>query len=187
MAIIALDIDGVCYDFVSALRDYISQETGRPANTFPEAVDWNFFSTSWGYTYEQYVDFMIQGFKDRKVFWSGSILPGCKEAVEEIKSQGHYIKYITARSFEGIHELAEEATSHWINEVGLPYDEIIVCNDKTTQAYDVLFDDAPHNIEAALLHGRNAYLFSRPWNTKNIDLPRVYGWEGVVNYVGKNF
>lgn len=187
MARIGIDIDGVCYDFIKALRLYVNKTTNKPLEEMPPPKSWHFFREQWNISDDDYFKFVVNGVIDREIFWIGDIYPGCKESIDLIKNMGHEIVFITARRFNGIEHLCQQATFEWINNSGLPYDKIIVDNDKTGYSLDLLIDDSPNQIENHILHGEHAAIFDQPWNKEIQYCDRVFGWADAVNYVEKHF
>jgi 5'(3')-deoxyribonucleotidase len=189
MARIGLDLDGVVYRFVDKLRDFIYETTGRPLDEMPPALVWDFFKLQWGYTTAEYKQFVIDGVNDLQIFWRGDMYEGAAEAINYMyKVRKDEIVFITSRHYTGVEKLAEHATFYWINNVaGLPYNELIFADDKTGYNLDVLFDDAPHNIEGLTAHGERVVAFDQPWNMHLTQADRVYGWKGLLDYVETHF
>lgn len=186
IARLGIDLDGVCYQFVPKLAQYIHKKTGRPLSELGPAKTWNFFKDQWGYSYQEYSDFVAQGIHDREIFWEGEEFPGCREILD-VLSDDFEIVIVTARFFNNVpHELSEAATLHWLESHSIPYNELIISNDKTNLNLDLLLDDAPHNIENALLHGEGAVIFDQDWNI-DIDGDRVHGWHDFAHYVRDRF
>jgi 5'(3')-deoxyribonucleotidase len=188
MARIGIDIDGVCYDFVDALRNYIHKKTGRPLHEMPDSHHWLFFQEEWGYSVDEYHKFIHEGVLDLDIFWRGKIYEGCKESLEYLFYKlNHEIVFITARVFDGIKNYCKYATEYWVMSHGLPYSCIIVDNDKTNKPIDILFDDSIYQIESRILHGEKAVIFDRPWNQEETHVERVLNWEDLVRYVEEKF
>jgi hypothetical protein len=187
MARIGIDIDGVCYDFIDALRLYINESSGKPLEEMPEAQVWDFFEEQWGINANRYIKFVVDGVLDGKIFWQGKIYPGCLEVIRTLKQMGHEIIFITARKFHTIEAICALATISWIEQNNLPYDKIIVSNDKTGYDLDLLIDDSPNQIENHVLHGEHAVIFDQPWNQDIKYCDRVYGWNDVLKYVENYF
>lgn len=187
MARIGLDIDGVAYRFVDTLRTYIHGKTGKPLEEMPPATTWDFFEDQWGITADEYVEFVVQGVKDKVIFWTGEIEQDVVKAVESLRNLGHEIVFITARKFKGIEDLCVLATEYWLNSNGVYYDEVIVSNDKTGHNLDILLDDSPAQIQNQVVHGGHAVVFNQPWNADMPHRERVYSWKDFVLYVASTF
>lgn len=186
---IAIDLDGVCYNFVDTLRAFVMEKTGRPATDFPAANTWWFFIEQWGMTMEEYIDWANQGLYENKIFWRGEQIQDALWGVSELYRQGYYIKFITARG-GGKPEptkVCEKATYFWLESNGFPYDEVIVSYDKSSYSYDLLIDDSPSNYETCVKDGKHVLVFDQAWNRHLTDAPRAIGWREVIEYVNTNY
>jgi uncharacterized HAD superfamily protein len=89
---------------------------------------------------------------------------------------GHTVDVVTAR-----HPLSETVTRQFLEMNQVPYDALRMGVRKKT-GYDVLIDDAPHNVLMAVAAGSYALLMDHPYNR---DVPtngnphRVRTWEDV--------
>jgi hypothetical protein len=192
MARVGLDLDHVIYKFVDALRTSIHKRTGKPLSEMPPAQTWNFFSDTWNMSLAEYHQAVRDGITDGDLLWRGDMYDNCKQVMEYMyRDRGDHITIITARSYQGIEKLCIGATKYWLDNVaGLPYHELELLDyagEKTGRSFDVLFDDAPHHIERAIIAGENAVLFDQPWNMHMAYAPRVYGWQGIRNYMDEHF
>lgn len=187
MARIGFDIDGVSYRFVDKLRECIHYDMGIPRNEMLPATRWEFYE-DWGFTLDEYKALILKYVKDSDLFWRGGVYEGCKEAIWNIYNAGHEVIFITSRFIKQEPHLAKYATVHWLNnEVGLPYHELIMSDNKFDHKLDVLFDDAPYQYEQNTANGLTQVVFDQLWNQHLVEAPRVYGWNGVLNYVENHF
>ena len=89
--------------------------------------------------------------------------PGAVETVRAWKEAGHFIHITSHRD-----TAAHHATERWLEAIGLPYDELYCSWDKVSHAreigIDLLIDDSPVNLEAALEAGIRGATLSHPWN-----------------------
>ncbi len=89
---------------------------------------------------------------------------------------GHRVDVVTARSRE-----AEEATRTFLTAHGIPHHNLVM-EARVKTGYDVLVDDAPHNVLMAAADGGMALLMDHPYNR---DVPahtnpvRVHDWAEV--------
>jgi uncharacterized protein len=89
--------------------------------------------------------------------------PGAVEAVSRWHAQGHFV-HITS------HRSADRAaiTRVWLERIGLPCDDLHCSFDKVSRCVelniDLLIDDSPINIAAAIEHGILAATIAHPWN-----------------------
>ena len=89
--------------------------------------------------------------------------PGAVETVRAWKEAGHFIHITSHRD-----TAAHRATEQWLEAIGLPYDELYCSWDKVSHAREIgielLIDDSPVNLEAALEAGIRGATLSHPWN-----------------------
>jgi len=89
--------------------------------------------------------------------------PGAVEAVRAWHDAGHFIHVTSHRA-----ETSHAATARWLEQIGLPYDELYCSYDKVARCreigIDVLIDDSPPTLERALEEGMTAATLLHPWN-----------------------
>jgi uncharacterized HAD superfamily protein len=89
--------------------------------------------------------------------------PGAVETVRAWKEAGHFIHVTSHRRVE-----AHGATEQWLQRIGLPYDELYCSTDKIARCreigIDLLIDDSPENLLAAVDAGIAAATLAHPWN-----------------------
>ena len=89
--------------------------------------------------------------------------PGAVETVRAWKEAGHFIHITSHRD-----TAAHHATEQWLEAIGLPYDELYCSWDKVSHAreigIDLLIDDSPVNLEAAVEAGIRGATLAHPWN-----------------------
>jgi hypothetical protein len=94
--------------------------------------------------------------------------PGAVDAIRRWREQGHFIHITSHRA-----DVAHGATSLWLERIELPYDELYCSFDKVTRCreigIDVLIDDSPVNLQAALEHGITAATLLHPWNRELVE------------------
>ena len=63
---------------------------------------------------------------------------------------------------------AHDATAQWLEQIGLPYDELYCSYDKVTRCeeigIDLLIDDSPENLQRAIDAGITVATIEHPWN-----------------------
>jgi FMN phosphatase YigB (HAD superfamily) len=89
--------------------------------------------------------------------------PGAVDVVRRWHEAGHWIHITSHRSTS-----AHAATARWLENIGLPYDDLHCSYDKITRArelgIDVLVDDSPDNLRGALEAGILGATLVHPWN-----------------------
>ena len=88
---------------------------------------------------------------------------GAVEAVSRWHAGGHFIHVTSHRPVA-----AHAATERWLQRIGLPHDELYCSMDKISRCreigVDILIDDSPVNLWAALDSGMVAATIVHPWN-----------------------
>ena len=89
--------------------------------------------------------------------------PGAVETIRAWHLAGHFIHVTSHRTTE-----AHDATTRWLESIGLPYDELYCSFDKVARcreiAIDVLIDDSPDNLMKAAEAGITPATILHPWN-----------------------
>lgn len=178
---LAIDLDGVVYDFVGVFRTYLEIVGEKKAEDMPPAKTWEFFSDQWGMTFEQFWHHASKGVDEGYIFKTGAPIFGAKETLERLASKGHTIHLVTDRSF-GKNSIPN--TVWWLEENGIPYDSLTVGADKTVINTDLFLDDRDKNYLDALEVGNTTpVLFSRPWNDHVENALRIGGWGSFLHLV----
>jgi uncharacterized HAD superfamily protein len=89
--------------------------------------------------------------------------PGAVETIRAWHEAGHFIQISSHR-----HAGAHDATARWLERIGLPYDELHCSFDKLARCkelgIELLIDDSPVNILAAVDAGIAVATIAHPWN-----------------------
>ena len=167
MARIALDIDSTLHHYWDLLEGIARRRFGVE---LPYAEQ-----EGWGITVlerEQVVACIEETHSDENIL-AAEPYPGAVETVRAWSDEGHWI-HVTSHRAEG----TRAATARWLENIGLPYDDLHLSYDKVTRCaelgIDVLVDDSPVNIARAREVGIVAASIEHPWNA-GLD-----GQEGVV-------
>jgi uncharacterized protein len=98
--------------------------------------------------------------------------PGAVDTVRAWSAQGHFI-HITSHRSVG----CAEATDRWLQGLGMPFDDLCCSFDKVSRCVeldiDLLIDDSPLNIGAALEHGISSATILHPWNAELCEVEDV--------------
>ena len=105
--------------------------------------------------------------------------PGAVETVSQWHQAGHWIHITSHRR-----DRARDATAHWLERIGMPYDDLHVSFDKVSRCVelgiDVLVDDSPVNLVKAKRAGIVAATLIHPWNEEVVEAGDAIGavsWE----------
>jgi uncharacterized HAD superfamily protein len=108
--------------------------------------------------------------------------PHAVETVRAWRAAGHFI-HITSHRRTGAHE----ATACWLDRIGLAYDELYCSDDKVSHCreigIDLLIDDSPVNLEAAVDAGLLVATLKHPWNRdicEEEDIVCADDWPGLA-------
>jgi uncharacterized protein len=108
--------------------------------------------------------------------------PGAVDTIRTWSEQGHFIHITTHRSMA-----CAPATARWLESLGVPFDDLCCSHDKVTRCVeldiDLLIDDSPLNISAAIEHGIAVATIVHPWNAELCEVEDVLGasdWEELA-------
>jgi hypothetical protein len=105
--------------------------------------------------------------------------PGAVETIGAWHAQGHYIHITSHRAVD-----AHPHTSEWLNNIGLPHDDLYCSDDKLARCVeigiDVLIDDAPATLVRARELGIIAATLEHPWNRDVEDVIIAKDWPGLA-------
>ncbi|MGH2903672.1 MAG: 5' nucleotidase, NT5C type [Solirubrobacteraceae bacterium] len=94
---------------------------------------------------------------------AGTPYPGAVQAVRRWHEQGHFVHVTSHRALD-----RRDATAAWLGRIGLPFDDLHCSYDKVARCVeleiDVLIDDGPENLAAALELGIVVATLGHPWN-----------------------
>jgi len=165
---IGVDVDGVLYDFIGALREHITGSDDP--EILPFANSWEFYK-KWGLTDQQFLNHYSEGVHAGKVLWEGQPYANTREGWDTLLTAGHRIHIITDRQPPGAEEEAMSATRHWLASHDLNPTSVVFSADKTHilhLAQDgkrvAFIDDRPENVHALRAAGILAFIMNRPWN-----------------------
>jgi uncharacterized HAD superfamily protein len=103
---------------------------------------------------------------------AGEPYPCAVDTVRRWSEQGHFIHITSHRSVA-----CAQATASWLESVGLPFDDLCCSYDKVTRCVeldmDLLIDDSPLNIGAALERGISSATILHPWNAELCEVEDV--------------
>ncbi len=180
---IAVDVDGVLFDHIPyvlrAFRDNLGIDMDRD-----DLRAWDFFhlhaiqeaDLTWGE-----VRRVLDAVESDWVLHEEEPLdPLAANVMADWIARGHTVDVVTARAPKH-----EHVTKVFLNHHGIPHHALRMGVALKT-GYDVLIDDAPHNVLLAAADGTKAFLYDHPYNR---DVPthtnpvRVHDWHDVDDRV----
>jgi FMN phosphatase YigB (HAD superfamily) len=167
VARIALDIDSTLHHYWDLFRSIVNERTG---------VDLPYEAqTDWGITripQDVLREAVAETHSDENIA-GAEPYPGAVETVRQWHERGHWIHVTSHRA-----EACAPATARWLEDVGIPFDDLHCSYDKVTRCVelgiDVLVDDSPVNLERARAEGILGATILQPWNR------HFEGREGIV-------
>jgi hypothetical protein len=167
MALIALDIDSTLHHYWDLLDDLSRRRYGV-------ALDYE-GQTSWSIQaleHDQLRALVEETHSEANVL-AAEPYPHAVEAVKGWHDAGHWIHVTSHRS-----DAAHDATERWLEQIGMPYDDLHCSYDKITRCVelgiDVLVDDSPVNLKDARAHGIVGATILHPWNAE------LAGSDGII-------
>jgi FMN phosphatase YigB (HAD superfamily) len=150
---VLLDVDGVLYPLPELFTPYAADRLGRELRL--DTTNWEFY-TAWGLGYDDFVELLGEGVRERKLWWTGTPYADVVPAVHRFRAAGHRIHVVTARDVSGIEAEALDATRHWLDRHDLDVDTVNLAQNKTVvidrlgldPATCVAVDDGPQYIAA---------------------------------------
>jgi 5'(3')-deoxyribonucleotidase len=176
MSRIAVDLDGVCYEWDRTAR-YMLREYRGCAQLSKESASWNDLRDS---VSKDDWDWLWTGGVKRGLFRYGHMVTGARLGLETLVRMRHKIIVVSHRPESAVSDTLEWAGLYF---KGIPLSGFHIMSSrhsKTTVSWDLLIDDKPENIEDAVEADRTGYLFDRPWNQGSTAGTRVFGWTDVV-------
>jgi 5'(3')-deoxyribonucleotidase len=180
--VLGIDLDGVCADFYSRMREVAAEWFERPLSQFPENVSYGL--KEWGIeTAEQYNSLHRFAVTERDLFRTIPMIPGARSVLRRLSDEKYRIRIITHRlCLYYFHAAAVEQTIEWLDHHGIPYSDLCFMKDKAEVGADLYVEDAPHNIEDLRRHGHYTICFANSTN-REVGEPRVENWEHVYEVV----
>ena len=154
---IAIDIDSTLHHYWDVLSEAAHARFGIEL-PYEEQYQWGITRLK-----DEQLACVIEATHCEKAILAARPYPGAVEAVNRWADGGHFI-HITSHRAEG----CQEPTERWLRDIGLHFDELYCSYDKIARCreigVDLLIDDSPVNIAAAVGHGITVATITHPWN-----------------------
>ena len=176
-----VDLDGVCANYTSGLRDVVAADRGISVDDLPVERSWGF--EEWGLDATEFERLHRLAVNEKRMFRSLPAYNECADVLWRLSDAGIWIRIITHRLYVNWgHAAVVSDTVQWLDENKVPYRDLCFLGDKPEVGADIYIDDAPHNITALREAGNEVIIFDQPYNT---DLPgaRAKGWTEVEELV----
>ncbi len=165
---IAIDIDSTLHHYWDILSEISRRRFGIEL-PYDEQFTWGITRLR-----PDQLDLCIEESHGNELILSGSPYPGAVETVRSWSEEGHFIHITSHRSI-----VCAPATAQWLTSLGVPFDDLCCSYDKVSRCVeldiDILVDDSPLNISAALERGISAATILHPWNAELCEVEDVIG------------
>ncbi len=154
---IAIDIDSTLHHYWDRLSDAALRRFGIDL-PYEEQLDWGITRLR----YDQ-LHLCIQETHCEAAILAGEPYPDAVETVTRWRADGHFIHVTSHRD-----PAAHHATARWLDQIGLPYDDLYCAHDKVSRSVELgielLIDDSPENLIRAIDLGMLVATITHPWN-----------------------
>jgi uncharacterized protein len=165
---IAIDVDSTLHHYWDVLSEISRRRFGIEL-PYEEQFTWGITRLR-----PDQLELCIEESHSDETILAGRPYPGAVEAVREWSRQGHFIHITSHRA-----GACAPATARWLEHLGLPFDDLCCSYDKVSRCVeldiDILVDDSPLNISAALEHGIAVATILHPWNAELCEVEDVLG------------
>jgi hypothetical protein len=180
---IALDLDGVVFDYAGYLREKLMSATGRYV---PEDHrDWSFAKSGWFADEQEWLDFHAN-LAANGMFTSMDPITGAVEGVSRLRSDGWKIKVVTSRFLPGVDvQRCKDETKESLDAIGLRYDDIVYLENKEQAGCDIYIDDSPMQVKRLSENGDCIICYRYPYNdyiSHKADAV-CESWDEIVAYI----
>jgi uncharacterized protein len=173
---IAIDIDSTLHHYWDRLSAAALHRFGVDL-PYEEQLDWGITRLR----YDQ-LHLCIQETHCEEAILAGEPYPDAVETVRRWHDEGHFIHITSHRD-----PAACDATARWLTQIGVPYDDLHCSHDKVGRCVELgielLIDDSPENLAAAIDRGILVATIAHPWNRELCDEEDVIcapGWHELA-------
>jgi uncharacterized HAD superfamily protein len=163
---IAIDIDSTLHHYWNVLSDAARRRFGVEL-PYDEQLDWGITRLR-----PDQLKLCIQETHCEAAILAGEPYPGAVETVRRWHEAGHVIHITSHRDPQ-----SHPATTRWLEQIGLPFDELYCAHDKVAHCVhagiDLLIDDSPENLAKAIDHGIAVATIAHPWNRELCEVEDV--------------
>ncbi len=154
---IAIDIDSTLHHYWDVLSEVSVRRFGVEL-PYDEQFTWGITRLR-----PDQLELCIEESHTDELILAGTPYPGAVQAVRRWHEQGHFVHVTSHRALD-----RWDATAAWLQQIGLPFDDLHCSYDKVSRCVeleiDLLIDDGPDNLSAALEEGILAATLAHPWN-----------------------
>lgn len=186
--VLAVDLDGVCADYLTSIRPYMAAMGRRDAFDLPQPDSWDLVASGWFESADEYLAAHRYAV-ERAFFRTMTEMPGMSDALWALSDAEVHIRIVTHRFLtHGDQDRAAGDTIAWLQakrpdgRVRVPHRDLCFLGAKADASADMHLDDAPYQVESLRANGQHVLVFDHSYN-RHLDGPRAVGWEDVVQKV----
>jgi len=155
---IAIDIDSTLHHYWDTLSEIAVRRFGIEL-PYEEQFTWGITRLR-----ADQLEICIEESHSEACILAGTPYPGAVETVRRWHDCGGHFIHVTSHR----DPRCAPATARWLRQIGLPFDDLCCSWDKVARCaelqIDVLIDDSPLNLAAALQRGLSVATIAHPWN-----------------------
>jgi uncharacterized protein len=163
---IAIDVDSTLHHYWDVLSEISLRRFGIEL-PYEEQFTWGITRLR-----PDQLELCIQESHSDELILAGRPYPDAVDTIRAWSEQGHFIHITSHRS-----GTCATATAQWLADLGLPCDELCCSDDKVARCVeleiDLLIDDSPLNIAAAIERGIATATILHPWNVELCEVEDV--------------
>ncbi len=182
--VFGVDLDGVCADFIGALRPIAAEWLGVRVDELPEKVTYGF--SEWKIERAgKYEDLHRFAVIQRDLFRNLNPIEGAPAVLRRLSARNIRIRLITHRLYiKYFHQEAITQTTEWLEHHGIPYWDLCFMRDKAAVGADLYIEDSPDHVQRLREDGHKTIVFTNSTN-KDLPGPRADSWLEVESLVLK--
>ena len=182
--VFGVDLDGVCADFIGALRPIAAEWLGVRVDELPEKVTYGF--SEWKLERAgKYEDLHRFAVIQRDLFRNLNPIEGAPAVLRRLSARKIRIRLITHRLYiKYFHQEAITQTTEWLEYHGIPYWELCFMGDKAAVGADLYIEDSPDHVQRLREDGHKTIVFTNSTN-EGLPGPRADSWLEVESLVLK--
>jgi len=182
--VLGVDLDGVCADFIGALRPIAAEWLGVRVDELPEKVTYGF--SEWKIERAgKYEDLHRFAVIQRDLFRNLNPIEGAPAVLRRLSARNIRIRLITHRLYiKYFHQEAITQTTEWLEHHGIPYWDLCFMRDKAAVGADLYIEDSPDHVQRLREDGHKTIVFTNSTN-KDLPGPRADSWLEVESLVLK--
>lgn len=182
-----IDLDGVCFDFVTEFSKWLKRELGVDYDD-SEIVDYHWYNCIESIGEKEFFR-EFHRFGKAGSYATLPLLPGAAQAIKHIRENGHRVWFVTARPI-----YAKEDTLRAVSNAFGFTDTVVFSGGKDYKSetvnllnIDVFVEDGPHYAESIAKNTKAlVYLMDHPYNKKvsHPNIIRVNSWDDIMQEEG---